>query len=128
MKFRKATTFQVFRGASSRPPVPWSWQPPGRSLAAQAEGQISIAQQFGIGYLILDVVQDQKLIEKHGKALGVDVKVSGAKSRRNRDERGAAQPAMDVVSANVPCCSRCGTAPGRQNVKAVAAWARCPTT
>jgi NitT/TauT family transport system substrate-binding protein len=42
---------------------------PGRCLhAPSAEGRISIAEQFGIGYLILDVVQDQKLIEKHGKA------------------------------------------------------------
>ncbi|RMU16956.1 Sulfonate/nitrate/taurine transport system substrate-binding protein, partial [Pseudomonas savastanoi pv. glycinea] len=36
------------------------------SSGVQAEGKISIAQQFGIGYLILDVVRDQKLIEKHG--------------------------------------------------------------
>ena len=36
------------------------------SGGVQAEGKISIAQQFGIGYLILDVVRDQKLIEKHG--------------------------------------------------------------
>ena len=43
------------------------------AVAAHAEGQIRIAQQFGIGYLLLDVVQEQKLIEKHGKALGVDV-------------------------------------------------------
>ena len=42
------------------------------SLAAQAEGRISIAQQFGIGYLILDVVKDQKLIEKHAKAQGLE--------------------------------------------------------
>ena len=42
---------------------------------AHAEGQIRIAQQFGIGYLILDVVQDQKLIEKYGKQQGVDIKV-----------------------------------------------------
>lgn len=33
------------------------------STGAQAEGKISIAQQFGIGYLILDVVRDQNLIE-----------------------------------------------------------------
>ncbi|EMC4230519.1 sulfonate ABC transporter substrate-binding protein, partial [Cronobacter sakazakii] len=33
---------------------------------AQAEGNISIAQQFGIGYLLLDVVRDQQLIEKEG--------------------------------------------------------------
>jgi NitT/TauT family transport system substrate-binding protein len=50
--------------------------------AAQAEGQISIAQQFGIGYLILDVVQDQKLIEKHGKAQGLSTSRSnGARYR-----------------------------------------------
>ena len=45
------------------------------SGGAHAEGKISIAQQFGIGYLILDVVQQQKLIEKHGKAEGLDIKV-----------------------------------------------------
>ena len=36
----------------------------GISQPALAEGNISIAQQFGIGYLILDVVRDQRLIEK----------------------------------------------------------------
>ena len=45
------------------------------SPGAQAEGKISIAQQFGIGYLILDVVRDQQLIEKHGKEQGLDIKV-----------------------------------------------------
>jgi NitT/TauT family transport system substrate-binding protein len=39
----------------------------GISASALAEGKISIAQQFGIGYLILDVVRDQQLIEKEGK-------------------------------------------------------------
>ncbi|EOG5466374.1 ABC transporter substrate-binding protein, partial [Cronobacter sakazakii] len=42
---------------------------------AQAEGNISIAQQFGIGYLLLDVVRDQQLIEKEGKKEGLDIKV-----------------------------------------------------
>ena len=41
------------------------------SLAAHAEGQIRIAEQFGIVYLLLDVAKDQKLIEKHGKAQGL---------------------------------------------------------
>ena len=40
------------------------------SLAAHAEGQIRIAQQFGIVYLLLNVAQEQKLIEKHAKAAG----------------------------------------------------------
>ena len=43
------------------------------ALPARAEGKISIAQQFGIGYLILDVVRDRQLIEKHGKQQGIDI-------------------------------------------------------
>jgi len=73
------------------------------SSGAQAEGKISIAQQFGIGYLILDVVRDQQLIEKHGKAQGLDIKVdwnsiSGATAMNEALLTGA----LDVVSAGVP--------------------------
>lgn len=35
------------------------------TLAAHAEGRIRIAEQFGIVYLLLNIAQDQKLIEKH---------------------------------------------------------------
>jgi ABC-type nitrate/sulfonate/bicarbonate transport system substrate-binding protein len=42
---------------------------------AHAEGQLRIAQQFGLVYLLLNVAQDQKLIEKHGQKQGVPVKV-----------------------------------------------------
>ena len=49
------------------------------STAAQAEGQIRIAQQFGIVYLLLNVAQEQQLIEKHAKAEGVDAKVEWIK-------------------------------------------------
>ncbi|VFS63192.1 Uncharacterised protein [Raoultella planticola] len=44
------------------------------ATAARAEGTIGIAQQYGIGYLILDVVRDHQLIEKHGKDEGLDIK------------------------------------------------------
>ena len=47
----------------------------GAATAAHAEGQIRIAEQFGIVYLLLDVAKDQKLIEKQGKAQGLDIKV-----------------------------------------------------
>ena len=40
---------------------------------AQAEGKIRIAEQFGIVYLLLNVVRDQHLIEKHGKEQGIDL-------------------------------------------------------
>ena len=41
--------------------------------------EINVAQQYGIGYLPLMVMEEQKLIEKHAKAAGVDVKVNWAK-------------------------------------------------
>ncbi|KQW03104.1 hypothetical protein ASC87_01875 [Rhizobacter sp. Root1221] len=46
---------------------------------ARAEGQLRIAEQFGIVYLLLNVAQDQKLIEKHGKQLGQEIKVEFVK-------------------------------------------------
>ena len=50
------------------------------SVAARGElSEINIAQQYGIGYLSLMVMEDQKLIEKHAKAAGLDVKVNWAK-------------------------------------------------
>ncbi len=41
--------------------------------------EINVAQQYGIGYLPLMVMEEQKLIEKHAKAAGIDVKVGWAK-------------------------------------------------
>ena len=39
--------------------------------AAAETNEIRLAQQFSIGYLQLNVMQHQKLIEKHAKALGI---------------------------------------------------------
>lgn len=41
--------------------------------------EINVAQQYGISYLPLMLMEEQKLIEKHAKAAGVDVKVGWAK-------------------------------------------------
>ncbi|WP_407310014.1 ABC transporter substrate-binding protein [Pseudomonas sp. nanlin1] len=96
--------------------------------AAQAEGKLSIAQQYGIGYLILDVVRDQKLIEKHGKAQGVDIDVewrsiSGATAMNEALLAGA----LDVVSAGVPpMLTVWDRTRGRQNVKAIASLGSMP--
>src|SRR5438477_3174617 len=50
------------------------------SLPARAEmAEIAVAQQYGIGYLPLMLMEEKKLIEKHAKAVGVDVKVGWAK-------------------------------------------------
>lgn len=98
------------------------------SAGAHAEGQIRIAQQFGIGYLILDVVQDQKLIEKYGKQQGVDIKVewnsiSGATAMNEALLAGA----LDVVSAGVPpMLTLWDRTRGRQNVKAIASLGSMP--
>jgi len=98
------------------------------SSGAQAEGKISIAQQFGIGYLILDVVRDQKLIEKHGKAQGLEIKVdwnsiSGATAMNEALLTGA----LDVVSAGVPpMLTVWDRTKGKQNVKAIAALGSMP--
>lgn len=51
----------------------------GASSTALAEGQLRIVEQFGTVYLPLHVLRDQKLIEKHGKAAGIDIKVEWAK-------------------------------------------------
>jgi len=98
------------------------------AINARAEGTISIAQQFGIGYLILDVVQDQHLIEKHGKQEGLDIKVdwhsmSGATAMNEALLTGS----LDVVSAGVPpALTVWDRTRGKQNVKAIASLGSMP--
>ena len=49
-------------------------------FAARAEmSEIAVAQQYGISYLPLMLMEEQKLIEKYAKAEGLDVKVNWAK-------------------------------------------------
>ena len=49
------------------------------ALARAEMSEINVAQQYGNSYLPLMIIEDQKLIEKHAKAAGVDVKVGWAK-------------------------------------------------
>jgi NitT/TauT family transport system substrate-binding protein len=52
----------------------------GVTQGARAElSEIHVAQQYGIGYLPLMIMEEQKLIEKYAKADGVAVSVSWAK-------------------------------------------------
>jgi NitT/TauT family transport system substrate-binding protein len=98
------------------------------ALQAHAEGKISIAQQFGIGYLLLDVVRDQQLIEKYGKQQGVDVQVEWASiSGATAMNEALLAGALDVVSAGVPpMLTLWDRTRGKQNVKAVAALGSLP--
>ncbi|WP_234195243.1 ABC transporter substrate-binding protein [Pseudacidovorax sp. NFM-22] len=98
------------------------------SLAAHAEGQIRIAQQFGIVYLLLNVAQEQKLIEKHAKAAGIDAKVeflqlSGGSAVNDALLSGS----IDIADAGVgPLFTLWDRTKGRQNVKGVASLGNFP--
>lgn len=100
----------------------------GASLAAQAEGKIRIAQQFGIVYLLLNVAQEQKLIEKHAKAAGVNaqvefVQLSGGSAVNDALLSGN----IDIAGAGVgPLFTIWDRTQGRQNVKGVASLGNFP--
>jgi NitT/TauT family transport system substrate-binding protein len=50
------------------------------AFASRAEvTELKVAEQYGIGYLPLMVMEDQKLVEKYAKEAGVDLKVTWAK-------------------------------------------------
>lgn len=96
--------------------------------AAQAEGQLRIAEQFGIVYLLLNVVRDQGLIEKHGKQEGVDIKVdwtqlSGGAAVNDALLAGS----VDIAGAGVgPLLTIWDRTHNKQNVKAVASLGNFP--
>ncbi len=100
----------------------------GSSAAYAAEGQLRIAQQYGIVYLLLNVAQDQKLIEKHGKAQGVDIKVdflqfSGGPAVNDALLSGN----VDIGGAGVaPLFTLWDRTKGKQNVKGVASLGNFP--
>jgi NitT/TauT family transport system substrate-binding protein len=93
-----------------------------------AEGRIRIAEQFGVVYLLLNVAQDQQLIEKQGKKLGVDIKVerlqlSGGSAVNDALLSGA----IDIAGAGVgPLLTIWDRTNGRQNVKGVASLGSFP--
>jgi NitT/TauT family transport system substrate-binding protein len=95
---------------------------------AQAEGRIRISEQYGVTYLLLNIAQDQKLIEKHGKQQGVDIKVewtqlSGGPAINDALLSGG----IDIASAGVgPLLTIWDRTSGKQNVKGVASLGNFP--
>lgn len=95
---------------------------------AHAEGTISIARQFGVVYALLNVAEDQKLIEKHGKKNGLEIKVewkqlSGGAAVNDALLSGA----VDIAGAGVgPLLTIWDRTAGRQNVKGVASLGSFP--
>ena len=96
---------------------------------AHAEGQIRIAEQFGVVYLLLNIAQDLQLIEKNAQAQGVkDVKVEFIKLSGGaaiNDALLAGQ--IDIAGAGVgPMLTIWDRTKGRQNVRAVASLGNFP--
>ena len=96
--------------------------------SARAEGKIRIAEQFGIVYLLLNVAQDQKLIEKHGKKNGVDIDVEWLKlSGGSAVNDALLSGSIDIAGAGVgPLLTIWDRTLGKQNVKGVASLGNFP--
>jgi NitT/TauT family transport system substrate-binding protein len=92
--------------------------------AAQAEmSEIHVAQQYGISYLPLMIIEDQKLIEKHAKAAGLDVKVGWSKfAGGNVMNDALLSESLQFASGGVaPMVTLWAKTHGNLDVKAVAA-------
>jgi len=96
--------------------------------AAHAEGQLRIAEQFGIVYLLLNIAQDQKLIEKHGKAAGLDIKVENVKlSGGAAVNEALLSGSIDIAGAGVgPLLTIWDRTAGKQNVRGIASLGNFP--
>ncbi|MGQ4273868.1 ABC transporter substrate-binding protein [Terrihabitans sp. B22-R8] len=69
---------------------------------ASAEGTIRISEQFGTLYIPFHVLREQKLIEKHGKELGVDIEVEWRKlSGGNAVNDALLSGSIDIASAGI---------------------------
>jgi NitT/TauT family transport system substrate-binding protein len=95
---------------------------------AHAEGQLRIAQQFGVVYLLLNVAQDQKLIEKHARRQGVPVNVEYVQlSGGNAVNDALLSGSIDVAGAGLgPLLTIWDRTAGRQNVKGIASLGNFP--
>jgi NitT/TauT family transport system substrate-binding protein len=98
------------------------------ALPARAEGQLRIAEQFGIVYLLLNVAQDHGLIEKQGKAQGIDIKVEFVKlSGGAAVNEALLSGSIDVGGAGVgPLLTLWDRTVGKQNVRGIASLGNFP--
>jgi NitT/TauT family transport system substrate-binding protein len=98
------------------------------TIPARAEGQLRIAQQFGVVYLLLNVAQDQKLIEKHGQKLGVPIRVEYVQlSGGNAVNDALLSGSIDVAGAGLgPLLTIWDRTAGRQNVRGIASLGNFP--
>ncbi|MET0962271.1 MAG: ABC transporter substrate-binding protein [Noviherbaspirillum sp.] len=98
------------------------------AMPAHAEGRIRIAEQFGVVYLLLNVAQEQKLVEKQGKKDGVDIQVEWTKLSGGAAVNDALlSGSIDIAGAGVgPLLTVWDRTRGKQNVKGVASLGNFP--
>lgn len=96
---------------------------------ARAEGQLRIAEQFGVVYILLNIAQDLKLIEKSAGEQGLDnikvefVKLSGGSAINDALLSGN----IDIAGAGVgPLLTIWDRTYGKQNVRGVASLGNFP--
>lgn len=96
--------------------------------AARAEGAIRIAEQYGVSFLPLHVIRDQKLIEKHGKANGLDITVEWSKFAGGAPMNDALlSGSVDIATAGVgPVLTIWDRTRGKGDVKGIAALGSIP--
>lgn len=91
--------------------------------------ELKIAEQYGISYLPLMIMEDQKLIEKHAKAAGIaDLKVSWSKfAGGNVMNDALLSNSLHVASGGVgPLITLWARTKGNYDIKAVAALNSMP--
>jgi NitT/TauT family transport system substrate-binding protein len=99
------------------------------TLPVRAEmAEINVAQQYGISYLPLMLMEEQKLIEKHAKAAGVDVKVGWAKfAGGNVMNDALLSGSLHIASGGVgPLVTLWGRTRGNLDVRGIAALNSMP--
>jgi len=91
--------------------------------AARAEGEIRIAEQFGISYLPLQMMRHQNLIEEAGKKQGLAIKVTWSRLASGNPMNDAMlSGSLDVASGGVgPLLLIWDRTKGNLNVKAISA-------
>ncbi len=90
---------------------------------ARAEGEIRIAEQFGISYLPLQMMRHQNLIEEAGKRQGLDIKVTWSRLASGNPMNDAMlSGSLDVASGGVgPLLLIWDRTKGNLNIKAISA-------
>ncbi len=100
----------------------------GQSIALAEVNEVRVAQQFGVGYLPLQMMREKGLIEKHAKAQGQDVKVNWSRFSGGRAMNDALLSGnLDFASGGVgPLLTIWDKTKGNLNVKGVACLNEMP--